>query len=367
VSGRRTVLYDQHVALGARMAPFAGWDMPIVYSSIIEEHQAVRTAWGVFDISHMGRIEISGPEAVALVQYVCTNNAATMKEGQVKYSLICNEDGGVQDDVLVYRWPDRFGLVVNAANREKVLQCLFRHRVQRAAAIEDQTLATCMVAAQGPQAVDACRGLVPADLDALGYYYALRTTYAGQECLVSRTGYTGEDGLEFVVPAEQGQRLWQELLRRGGKPCGLGARDTLRLEAGMPLYGHELDEGTDPFQAGLGWAVKFDKGDFLGSARLQERRQDTSLPRRVGLELAGKRIAREGCPVLASQESGEVIGRVTSGTLAPTLQRSIAMAYVRPPYDAPGTAVAVDIRGRRETATVVKLPFYSRKRSGGMA
>lgn len=359
MAGLRTVLHDWHVNHGARMVDFAGWDMPVVYSGIVEEHQAVRTACGIFDISHMGRLEITGPDALDLVQYLCTNNAATLKEGQVRYSLICNSSGGVQDDVLIYRWPDGFWLVVNAANRQKILDCISRVRGSRNVTLTDRTLATCMVAVQGPTALATCRGLVSVDLDALNYYFALRTSFQGRECWVSRTGYTGEDGVEFVVGAEVGPALWTELVQRGCRPCGLGARDTLRLEAAMPLYGHELTEEIDPFQAGLGWAVKFDKGDFLGRDSLRIRQQDATLPRRVGLELPGKRIAREGYAVLSP--GGERIGFVTSGTLAPTLQKSIAMAYVQPGFTTPGTHVQVDIRGKLEPAQVVKLPFYARK------
>jgi aminomethyltransferase len=202
--------------------------------------------------------------------------------------------------------------------------------------------------------------LVEADVSKLAYYYAAPTRYDGKNCVVSRTGYTGEDGLEFMVGKTQGLQLWEELVRRGAKPCGLGARDTLRLEAAMPLYGHELTEEIDPFQAGLGWAVKLDKGDFRGRAALLRRREDTSLPRRVGLELAGKRIAREGAAVLAD---GKTVGRVTSGTFAPTLNKTIAMAYVDPQYTQPGTACQVDIRGSAEAARVVPLPFYKRAKT----
>jgi aminomethyltransferase len=215
-----------------------------------------------------------------------------------------------------------------------------------------------MVAVQGPKAVELCRGVVPAAIDQLAYYFACRTTYRGKNCSVSRTGYTGEDGFEFMVSAEQGVTLWEELLGRGAKPCALGARDTLRLEAAMPLYGHELNEEIDPFQAGLSWAVKVDKGDFLGRAALLKRKEDKALRQRIGLELDGKRIPREGFAVHAGEAS---IGQVTSGTFAPTLQKSIAMAYVEPTFTAPGAKLTVNIRGKAELAVVVKMPFYKRK------
>jgi len=356
---QRTPLHDWHLAHGGRMVDFAGWDMPVQYASIVEEHQAVRTAAGVFDIRHMGRLWLKGPDALKLVQRIYTNNAATLKEGQVRYGLICNESGGILDDVLIYGWNDGYGMVVNASNRQKVVAWIGRHQPGLGVQMQDTTLESCMIAVQGPLAVELCRGLTPADVTSLPYYFATRTTYRSQNCGVSRTGYTGEDGFEFMVGAEQGRQLWEELLGRGAKPCGLGARDTLRLEAAMPLYGHELNEETDPFQAGLSWAVKLDKGDFIGREALLRRRQDPSLPQRIGLELEGRRIAREGAVVL---KDGEPVGRVTSGTFSPTLNKAIAMAYIKPAHAQAGTILAVDVRGKPESARVVPLPFYRRKK-----
>jgi len=372
----RTPLYDWHVAHGARMVDFAGWDMPIQYTSIIEEHQAVRNAVGIFDISHMGRLWFEGPDSLDLIQKIYTNNAATMKEGQIRYGLICNERGGILDDVLVYRWQDGFGMVVNASNREKIVAWIASQQEVKPlqitdaagralgsflpAAVHDVTTQGFMVAVQGPQAVDWCRGLVPAAVETLPYYHGFRTTYEGKPCSVSRTGYTGEDGLEFMVGAEQAQKLWEDLLSRGAMPCGLGARDTLRLEAAMPLYGHELTEDIEPFQAGLGWAVKMDKGDFIGREALMRRRQDKSLRQRVGLELEGKRLAREGASIMKDNKS---IGTVTSGTFAPTLAKAIAMAYVDPAYTQPGTTCEIDVRGKPAPARVVPSPFYKRVQS----
>jgi aminomethyltransferase len=353
----RTPLYDWHLAHGARIVDFAGWDMPIQYTTIIAEHTAVRTAAGLFDISHMGRLSFGGPDALALIQHVYTNNAATMKGGQVRYGLGCNEAGGIRDDVLVYRWPYGYTMVVNASNRTKIVDWLQQHRTGRQVEIIDQTLSTAMIAIQGPKAVVLSEGLTEADASKLAYYHATPTRYRGQPCVVSRTGYTGEDGLEFMVGAGQAMPLWEDLLARGAKPCGLGARDTLRLEAAMPLYGHELSEEIDPFQAGLAWAVKMAKGDFLGRAALERRRKDATLPVRVGLEMQGKRLAREGANIMSGEA---VVGRVCSGTFGPTLQKAIAMAYVAPPLAAPGTALEIDIRGKVETARVVPLPFYKR-------
>jgi aminomethyltransferase len=224
----------------------------------------------------------------------------------------------------------------------------------------DQTLDTCMIAVQGPRALELCRGLTEADASQLPYYHATPTRYRNKACVVSRTGYTGEDGLEVMTAAAQAVALWEDLVARGAKPCGLGARDTLRLEAAMPLYGHELNEDIDPFQAGLAWAVKLDKGDFIGRDALLRRRDDPALPRRVGLELQGKRIAREGASL---RQGGRDVGHVTSGTFTPTLQKALAMAYVAPDCTAPGTACEVDVRGKGEPARVVPLPFYKRPKN----
>jgi aminomethyltransferase len=353
----RTALYDWHVSHGARMVDFGGWDMPIQYTTITEEHTAVRAAAGVFDVSHMGRLSFSGAGALDLIQFVFTNDAATMQDFQARYGLICNGTGGIRDDVLVYRWPYGWAMVVNASNREKIVGWIKAHQAGRDVQMVDQTLTTAMVAVQGPKAVELCRGLVEADAAQLKYYHATPTRYRGKGCVVSRTGYTGEDGFEFMVAADQAVTLWDELIGRGAKPCGLGARDTLRLEAAMPLYGHELSEEIDPLQAGLGWAVKLTKGDFIGRDALLRRKADPTLRRRVGLELDGKRIAREGAAILKDGTEG---GRVTSGTFSPTLDRAIAMAYVDAALAATGTACEVDIRGKAAPAKVVPLPFYKR-------
>ncbi|HEY5313149.1 MAG TPA: glycine cleavage system aminomethyltransferase GcvT, partial [Pirellulales bacterium] len=353
----------------------AGWDMPIQYSSIIAEHTAVRTQAGLFDVSHMGRLVFQGPEAdvVAFLQLLFTNDVASMATGQVRYGLLCNEQGGILDDVLVYRLGLFWMMVVNASNRAKILAWMARQRdrfphVQ----VHDHTVLWSMVAIQGPKAreiVTTCRS---ADAVARLDYYHAAVFAAGTasgfdlDAILSRTGYTGEDGFELIVPAAGTVALvdlLSETARKLGvtlQPCGLGARDTLRLEAGMPLYGHELNEEIDPFQARLGWAVKMSKGDFLGREALLRCRQDATLRQRVGLELDGRRIAREGAAVLFG---GQEIGRVSSGTFGPTLQKVIAMAYVNPSHAAAGTADAVDVRGKAEAARVVPLPFYKRPKT----
>jgi len=352
----RTPLFAAHQSLNARIVPFAGWDMPVQYRGIIEEHTAVRTAVGMFDISHMGRLRLVGPDAFDLLQLVCTNQLATMVEGQIRYSLICNHQGGIRDDVLVYRWPNGWQLVVNASNREKILSWLQENQGNRQVTIIDETFDTAMIAIQGPKALAVCQSLVDDDPHKLKYYFGTATRCLGIDALLSRTGYTGEDGVELIISKDRATAIWNELLNRGVVPCGLGARDTLRLEAAMPLYGHELTEEINPHQAGLSWAVKLEKAEFIGKMALESARHEKQ-PQRVGLELQGKRAARENCLVY---HEGQTVGRVTSGSFAPTLQRSIALAYVEPALTAVGTSLHVDIRGDRSPATVVKLPFYQR-------
>ncbi|MBS0208615.1 MAG: glycine cleavage system aminomethyltransferase GcvT [Planctomycetes bacterium] len=379
---RHSPLHEWHTAHGGRMVDFAGWLMPIQYTSIVAEHLATRTACGLFDVSHMARFSFAGPRALDLLEYAVTNSVATMPVGQVRYSLVCNADGGILDDVLVYRGPDdKLSLVVNASNRAKIWQQLqacarelgldAQFSVGAASessagdkldvVVQDITEATAMLAVQGPRAVELSASLLTAaaesHLDALRYYTYTPASFRGTPALVSRTGYTGEDGFEFVVERAAGNALWEALVERGATPCGLGARDTLRLEAGMPLYGHELDETINPFQAGLNWAVKFDKGRFVGSETLTTLRTDPNKPRRVGLQLSGKRAAREGATVLAG---GKSVGCVTSGTFSPTFDRPLAMAYLETGHATVGAAVEIDIRGTLVPAEIVKLPFYRR-------
>lgn len=350
----RTALYDWHASHGGRMVPFAGWEMPVQYTGIVAEHQAVRTSAGVFDISHMGRLSFPGKDVLPFLEDIFTNSVASMKLDQVRYGLVCNDRGQILDDVLIYRWPYGYSMVVNGANRTKIVAWLEAHVAGRDVAVADLTLETAMIALQGPKSLAIAAGLFDVDPSTLKYYYAAPALYCRQPCVVSRTGYTGEDGLEVIVPKDLAVTLWSEIVERGALPCGLGARDTLRLEAAMPLYGHELDETIDPVQAGLGWAVKFDK-PFLGREAIQAR--DAHRPVRVGLALDGKRAAREGSTILLG---GQAVGRVTSGSFAPTLDRPVAMGYIAPPYTKPGLTLDVDIRGTATPATVVALPFYKR-------
>lgn len=363
----RTPLYDWHVDHGARLVDFAGWSMPVQYTSIIEEHHATRSAAGLFDVSHMGRLRFEGPGAARLLDRLLTRSVADMRPGKVRYAMLVNDQGGILDDVLVYRLLEQDGrefylLVVNAGNRAKIARWIADHQLpDDECTIEDITQRTAMMAVQGPRAIQIAVPSVEADVAALRYYTATCTTAAGAPAIVSRTGYTGEDGCELIVPADAGVRLWSELYERGTplglRPAGLGARDTLRLEAGMPLYGHELTEQINPFQAGLGFAVQLEGREFIGRDALKRWKEDASLPRRVGLRLSGKRVAREHSVVYRDEQP---VGEVTSGTFSPTFQQSIAMAYVQPQAAAEGTPLQVDVRGRREAAVVVKLPFYSR-------
>jgi aminomethyltransferase len=340
------------------MVDFAGWEMPVQYSSIVDEHTAVRTAAGLFDISHMGRLRFDGPRAEAFLNAALTNDVSKLKTGDVRYSLVCRDDGGILDDVLVYRFPDRWELVVNASNRDKIVGWLNQRAGFTECGFQDRTLATGMLAMQGPQSLAVLESVTGLPLSAMKYYSAIDATVLGTPAVVSRTGYTGEDGFELTVPASAATRLWESLLAAGQVlPAGLGCRDTLRLEAAMPLYGHELDEQTDPLTAGLAFAVKLSRADFTGRAALVAIQESGLKQTRVGLMLDGRRIAREGAAVIGN---GQPVGRVTSGTFSPTLQRVIAMAYV--PVDAAtaGTALSVDLRGTAVPATVVSLPFYRR-------
>jgi len=354
----RTPLHAWHVARKARMVPFGGWEMPVQYAGIIEEHKAVRSSAGLFDISHMARLSFTGPDALALLELVFTNSVASMKVGQVRYGLVCNLRGGILDDILVYRFSDHFEAVVNAGNRVKILSWLQEHLGELDCRIVDHTFETVMIAIQGPQSVAMVDGLFADDVSKLKYYFATQTTRSGHAVTVSRTGYTGEDGFEIVIPNALGVPMWETLIAKGAVPCGLGSRDTLRLEAAMPLYGHELSEQIDPIQAKLEWAVKMDKGDFLGRAALLNRLP--ALPDRVGLLLEGKRAAREESMLFAE---GSAVGIVTSGSYVPHLQQSIAMGYLPKNFSPVGTELLVDLRGTKVPATVVWLPFYTRSKN----
>jgi aminomethyltransferase len=343
------------------MVDFAGWEMPVQYSSIIEEHAAVRTAAGLFDISHMGRLRFTGSDACCFLDFLLTNDVTKLEVGQIRYSLIVNESGGILDDVLVYRFTDSYLLVVNASNRSKIVDWIETHGSGFQVEVDDQTTRTCMMALQGPRATDLIAGEFGKTCRTFKYYTGVETSWRDRPAILTRTGYTGEDGFEVILQADSGLTLWEEMIAAGSEhgllPAGLGCRDTLRLEAAMPLYGHELDESTDPFTAGLAFGVKLNAGDFVGKPALIAAKSQTDRPVRVGLELTGRRIARDGAALLSNDAQA---GRVTSGTFSPTLGKSIAMGYLDRTLAEAGTQVEVDVRGKRAAATVVALPFYSR-------
>ncbi len=359
----KTPLHGWHHAHGGRLVEFGGWSMPVQYTTIIDEHNAVRHRVGLFDISHMGRLDFHGPDALAWLERATTNQAARLAPGQIQYSLMVDDHGGLLDDILVYRRPDGYAVVCNASNRPKVLAQLEKCREGSDAHLVDRTFDTAMIAVQGPAALAVASRHFDAPLTDVAHYQCAVGTFLGVPALASRTGYTGEDGFELIVPAEKAEAAW-EALRDAGRvfgvqPCGLGARDTLRFEAAMPLYGHEMDETVHPYAVGLGWAVKLDKGEFVGRDALRKFKADPGRAR-VGLALEGKRIARQGYAV---KQAGEVVGAVTSGTFAPTLARSLAMALIRAGAAKSAAPLSVDIRGHDEPARVVKLPFYRRAAS----
>ncbi|MDB5350961.1 MAG: glycine cleavage system protein [Planctomycetota bacterium] len=357
-----TSLHAWHAANRGRLVEFGGWSMPVMYSSIVEEHQAVRNRVGLFDIGHMGRLRFGGPGARDWIEFATTNQVAKLQSGQIQYSLMVDEAGGVLDDILVYRLQDEtgFGVVCNASNREKVVGQFQSLQGGRDAEMQDMTLETGMIAVQGPLASQLLTRVIQANLGPLKYYHHCGGEFDGQSISVSRTGYTGEDGLEVIVLADAAEALWTALLVAGNNlgvmPCGLGARDTLRFEAAMPLYGHEMDQTVNPYAAGLGWAVKLNKGEFVGRDALRGFKTDPGKTR-VGIALEGKRIARQGS--IVSRE-GRAVGVVTSGTFSPTLAKSLAMALVEPSSAAESTALTIDIRGNTEPARIVPLPFYRR-------
>jgi aminomethyltransferase len=365
---RQTPLDAVHRRLGATIAPFAGWDMPLRYGSEREEHLAVRSRAGLFDLSHMGEIVVTGPQAAAALDHALVGNLSALAVHRARYTMICAEDGGILDDLIVYRTGEQEYLVVaNAANAGTVLRELTGRAAGFAGAeVRDDRDAYALVAVQGPRAAGILATLTDAALDGLKYYACLPGTVAGTPALIARTGYTGEDGFELFVAPEAAEPLWEALTAAGAGdglvPAGLSCRDTLRLEAGMPLYGHELTASTTPFDAGLGRVVKFDKaGAFVGREALAKAAEAEAPARRlVGLVAEGRRVPRAGFAVVDG--AGAPVGEVTSGAPSPTLGKPIAMAYVDTAHAEPGTRLAVDIRGSHEPHEVVALPFYKRAR-----
>jgi len=356
---KTTAFTDIHRSLGAKIVEFAGFAMPVQYTGIIEEHRRVREAAGLFDVSHMGEVEITGPGALAFVQSITVNDAAKLTDGRVQYSAMCYDDGGIVDDLLVYRLGDTFMLVVNAANLEKDLVWIRAH-ARPGATVTDRSDATSLLAVQGPRALDVLGPLVRADIAALPYYHALRADVAGVPMIVSRTGYTGELGFELYFPSDPatGARVWNAIMESGAPhgigPVGLGARDTLRLEMGYCLYGHDIDRTTNPIEAGLGWITKTGKGEFIGREAIQRVQREGPRRKLVGFTLDDRAFPRQGYPLSAA---GARAGIVTSGTFSPVLGCGIGMGYVDALLAAPGTKLSVGIRGKEIPAGVVTLPF----------
>ncbi len=358
---KRTPLYDAHVAAGARIVPFAGYEMPVQYpSGITAEHRAVRTAAGLFDVSHMGEFVIRGPQALDLVQRLTVNDASKLAVGQAQYSAMCRENGGVIDDLLVYRFADHYMLVVNASNLDKDWAWVERHAAGYDVEAENRSDRTALLAVQGPSARDIVRPLLDLDADSVAYYHFREGTVAGAPAVVAGTGYTGEDGFELYLDPADAMHVWNALLEAGAPhglvPAGLGARDSLRLEMGYALYGNDLDEEHTPLESGLGWITKLDKGDFVGRDALLRQREAGVTRRLVGILLTGKGFPRHGYPILAD---GEAAGVVTSGTVSPSLGLGIALGYVPPSHAKAGTPVGIDIRGRPVDGVVHRPPFYT--------
>ena len=345
------------------MVPYAGWEMPVEYSGITNEHMAVRTRAGVFDVSHMGEIEIAGKNALAAVQLISSNDASILQTGQAQYAALTTPDGTFVDDMLVYRMaPSHFMLVVNAANAAKDFAWISEQiKVVGDVAAIDSSSRYALIAVQGPAAREVLQPLATIELSEIGHYHFGYGEVAAARATISRTGYTGEDGFEIFVPPNVADRLWQAILEAGRSadviPCGLGARDTLRLEAAMRLYGNDIDESTSVLEAGLGWMIGWKKGDFIGRDRLLEQKERGTVRKLAGFEMIDRAIARQGYPVVSG---GRQVGVVTSGTQTPFLKKAVGMAYVPTELHAVGTEIDIDVRGRVAKARIVPLPFYKR-------
>jgi aminomethyltransferase len=361
---QQTPLYSLHTELKARMVPFSGWEMPVQYRGITQEHQAVREQAGMFDISHMGKFEIIGPDLLNHLQTLVPSDLSQLKPGQAQYTVLLNTSGGILDDLIIYYQGEmasgdqRITTIVNAATTEKDKAWLTAQLDLPGITFIDHSPSQSLLAVQGPAATDTLQKFVTEDLSAIPRFGHLEGTVLDQPGFLARTGYTGEDGFEVMVAPEVGQKLWRSLLEAGVTPCGLGARDTLRLEAAMLLYGQDMDDSTTPLEAGLGWLVHLDrKGDFLGRSVLEQQKQDGVKRRIIGLQMEGRNIARHDYPVL---HDGVPVGVVTSGTLSPSLKQAIALAYVPPELAKPGQSLVVEIRGKACPAQVVKRPFLKK-------
>jgi aminomethyltransferase len=360
----QTPLHAEHARLGASFTDFGGWDMPVRYSSDLAEHEAVRTNAGLFDISHMAEIFVQGQGSASFLDYSLVGQASLIEDGKAKYSLICNNDGGIIDDLIVYRLSDESFLVIaNAGNRDAVVEALnSRAATLGFDGVSDKSDDYALLAIQGPNATKILQGMTDTDLSALAYYSIGEGTVSGVSSYLCRTGYTGEDGFEVLFSAEDVVSVFNALIEAGAIPCGLASRDTLRLEAGMPLYGHELNLDVNPYEAGFGRVVRLERDDFVGRDSLLELSTKTPSRKLVGLVGEGKRAARADYPLYADSESTVQIGIITSGALSPTLGYPVAMGYLATDQCELGNTVSVDIRGTRLPMSIVKLPFYKRSK-----
>ncbi len=361
---KRTQFFNIHQQLGAKIVEFGGYEMPVSYSGIIDEHKTVRTAVGMFDVSHMGEVEISGPDALAFVQSITTNDASKLSAGKVQYSSMCYDNGGIVDDLLVYHLGNRFMLVVNASNLGKDVDWIRMNVKGNNVEVRDKSEQTSLLAVQGPASLKTLAKLTTSDLSVIPYYSFVQTTLAGVPMIVSRTGYTGELGFEiyFEASVSVAEKVWNDIMSAGKefgiKPIGLGARDTLRLEMGFCLYGNDIDQTTNPLEAGLGWITKLDKGNFHGRDMLLKSKQEGLKRKLVGFQIEeDKAFPRHNYEI---RSNGSSIGHVTSGTVSPMLEKGIGMGYVSTGCSAPGTQIQVMIRQKEVPAVVVKLPFISK-------
>lgn len=359
---KRTPFYGIHTSFGAKLVDFAGFEMPVQYSGIIDEHLAVRNNVGVFDVSHMGEFIVQGKDALAFLQKVTVNDVAKLSEGRVQYSAMCYENGGIVDDLLVYHCGDSYMLVVNASNIGKDFGWLQSH-LEGDVTLTDRSDAFSLLAVQGPHSIATLQKLTTVDLSAIEYYHFGKGTLAGVEMVLSRTGYTGEVGFELYFDSDPrtAVKVWEALFQAGKefgiKPVGLGARDTLRLEMGFCLYGNDIDQTTHPLEAGLGWITKLNKGDFIGRSAMVKAKEEGLKRKLVGFMLSEKAVARHGYELVAG---GKGLGRVTSGTFSPSLERAIGMGYVVSDHASTGAEIGISIRGKSVPASVVKLPFYQK-------
>jgi aminomethyltransferase len=362
---KQTPLFKSHQAAGAKLVDFAGWEMPIQYTGVVDEYQTVRNKAGLFDVSHMGRISVSGPGAVGFLQYVTTNDVSKIGVGQSQYSMVCNPDGGIKDDIFIYHVkPYQFLVCVNASNREKIVAWLLEKVAHvQGCTVKDRSNELAQIALQGPASRDILIAAGVSDLAALKVRHCMMAPACAEGTIIARTGYTGELGYELYLPPDAAQIMWTRLLEvgrpQGIQPAGLGARDLLRLEMGYLLYGNDISEATSPIEAGAEWVVNFDKCEFVGRGVLLTQRSRRASRRLVGFELLEKAVPRHGFRMLSAPQA-DLIGEVTSGNLSPLLQKGIGLGYVPPGYAEPGTAIMIDIRGKMVPARIVKPPFYKR-------